>query len=182
MGCELFTPRESDPPIDVLDPYAWMPPTSPEIVLQNLSNAFPAHKQNYHLDVLANNEEAGPRFLFFPDQGVASSQPGVFDSWGYAEEENFAAKLFQSLDEDGLQRLVWTVDQLSPIDDKYEIITDYSITLSYQDNEATLPRQLEGQATLTLVQNTDLLYEVAVWQDLKLDSLPCWSDLKTLVQ
>lgn len=181
-ACELFTPRESEPPIDVIDPYAWVPPTSPEIVLQNLSNAFPAHKPNYHLDVLGNSEETGAIFSFLPDQGVASSQPGVFDNWGYVEEENFITKLFDVLDEEGLQRLEWEVEQLSPIDDRYEIITDYSLTLAYEQSGLTLPAQLKGQATLTLIQNVDLLYEISGWQDLKSDSLPCWSDLKTLVQ
>lgn len=181
-GCELFTPRESEPPIDTLDPYAWVPPTSPEIVLQNIANSFPAHKINYHLDVLGNSNETGVSFAFFPDQGVATSQPGVFENWGFDEEENFITKLFETLNEDGLQRLEWEVEQLSPIDDRYEIITDYSLTLSYGETDAPLPPQLKGQATLTLVQNVDLLYEISVWQDLKSDTLPCWSDLKTLVQ
>ena len=182
VGCELFNPRDSEPPIDVLDPYAWVPPTSPEFVLQNLANSLPAHKLNYHLDVLGNSNETGVTFTFFPDQGVASSQPGVFDSWGYVEEENFITKLFESLNTQGLQRLEWEIEQLSPIDDRYEIITDYQMTLSYGDPETPLPTQLKGQATLTLVQNVDLLYEISVWQDLKSDTLPCWSDLKTLVQ
>jgi len=181
-GCELFTPRDSEPPIDVLDPYAWVPPTSPEFVLQNLASSFPAHKLNYHLDVLGNSDETGASFAFFPDQGVASSQPGVFDNWGYVEEENFITKLFESLSVEGFQRLEWEIEQLSPIDDRYEIITNYHVTLSYGDSETPLPTQLKGQATLTLVQNVDLLYEISVWRDLKSDSLPCWSDLKTLVQ
>jgi len=181
-GCELFTPRESEPPIDVLDPYAWIPPTSPEMILQNLANAFPAHKLNYHLDVLGNNDETGVAFAFLPDQGVSSSQPGVFDNWGYVEEENFITKLFEVLNQDGFQRLVWEIEQLSPIDDRYEIITDYYLTLSYGESETPLPTQVKGQATLTLVQNIDQLYEISVWQDLKSDTLPCWSDLKTLVQ
>ncbi|MBT4421243.1 MAG: hypothetical protein HOG76_12485 [Candidatus Marinimicrobia bacterium] len=180
-GCELFTPRDSEPPTDVQDPYAWIPPTSPEIVLQNLSNAFPAHKPNYHLDVLGSSGETGASFAFFPDQGVASSQPGVFDNWGYVEEENFITQLFEMLNEEGLPRLEWEVEQLSPIDDRYEIITDYHLTLFYGEAEPLLPEQFKGQATLTLVQNVDLLYEISVWQDLKSDTLPCWSDLKTLV-
>ncbi|MBT4035450.1 MAG: hypothetical protein HOE61_11955 [Candidatus Marinimicrobia bacterium] len=181
-GCELFTPRDSEPPIDVLDPYAWGPPTSPEIVLQNLANAFPAHKLNYHLDVLGNSDETGASFTFFPDQGVASSQPGVFDNWGYVEEENFITKLFETLSQDGLQRLEWERTDFLPIDDHFEIVTDYHLTLAYGESETPLPEQLKGQATLTLVQNVDLLYEISIWQDLKSDSLPCWSDLKTLVQ
>jgi len=181
-SCELFTPRDSETPIDVLDPYAWVPPTSPEIVLQNLANAFPAHKLNYHLDVLGNSDETGVAFTFFPDQGVASSQPGVFDNWGYAEEDNFITKLFETLSKEGLQHLEWEVKESSPIDDRYEIITDYHLTLDYGETERSLPEQLRGQATLTLIQNIDLLYEISVWQDLKSDTLPCWSDLKTLVQ
>jgi hypothetical protein len=181
-GCELFTPRDSEPPIDIQDPYGWVPPTSPEFVLQNLANAFPAHKLNYHLDVLGNSDETGDVFAFFPDQGVATSQPGVFDNWGYVEEENFITKLFESLAPEGLQRLEWDIEQLSPINDRYEIITDYQLTLSYGESETPLPTQLKGQATLTLIQNVDLLYDISVWQDLKSDTLPCWSDLKTLVQ
>ncbi len=181
-GCELFEPRESEPPINTSDPYGWKPPTSPEIVLENLANAFPAHKLNYHLDVIRRSEDTDQSFVFLPDQGVASLQPGVFETWGYVEEENFITKLFQLLTEDGLQRLEWQLDQLSPIDDHYEIIANYQMTLSYQETLTPLPGELSGQATLTLVPNNDLLYEVVVWQDTKSDTLPCWSDLKTLVQ
>jgi len=181
-GCELFTPRDSEPPLDVLDPYAWIPPTSPEIVLQNLANAFPAHKLNYHLDVLGNSDETGVNFTFYPDQSVASSQPGVFENWGYVEEETFITKLFETLNPEGLQRLEWEVEQLSPIDDRYEIIANYHLTLSYGKSETPLPAQLKGQATLTLVQNVDLLYEISIWQDFdNSDSLPCWSDLKKIL-
>ena len=88
----------------------------------------------------------------------------------------------EALNQEGLLRLEWEIEQLSPIDDRYEIITDYHLTLSYGESETPLPEQLKGQATLTLVQNVDLLYEISIWQDLKSDSLPCWSDLKTLVQ
>jgi len=182
LGCELFIPRESEPPINTADPYGWKPPTSPEIVLENLANAFPSHKLNYHLDVISHSQDGGETFSFFPDQGVASLQPGIFDTWGYIEEENFITKLFQSLNEDGLQRLEWQVEQLSPIDDRYEIIANYQMELSYHEGQALLPGSLGGQATLTLIQNLDLLYEISIWQDLKSDTLPCWSDLKTLVQ
>ncbi len=181
-SCELFTPRESEPPINNSDPYAWRPPTTPEIVLENLANAFPAHKLNYHLDVLASELEPEPSFAFFPDQSVASAQPGVFDAWGYVEEENFITKLFQSLDEDDLQHMEWQIEQISPLEDSYEIIAGYQLTLSYLATRAPLPTELKGQATLTLVRNLDLLYEVSVWQDSKTDSLHCWSDLKALVQ
>ena len=153
-----------------------------DFILENLSSAFPAHKLNYHLDVLSNSPEAGALFVFLPDQGVASSQPGVFDAWGYSEEENFMSKLFQSLKEGGLQRLEWQVELLSPIEDSYEIIADYELTLSYIESQTLLPGQFTGKATLTIVQNTDLLYEITNWQDLASDTLPCWSDLKALVQ
>ncbi|NQV16849.1 hypothetical protein HQ531_15400 [bacterium] len=184
-ACELFTPRGSEPPIDASDPYAWKPPTSPEIVLENLSNAFPSYKLNYLLDVLANDPEAETQFSFEPDPGVASSQADVFASWGYAEEESFITQLFQLLNEDGLQRLEWQEEQLSPVDeDSYKIIADYQLTLSYLENRANLPTQIKGQATLTLVPNADNLFEILVWQDhdLQSDTLLCWSYLKAQVQ
>lgn len=181
-ACDLFTPRDPEPPIGTNDPYAWKPPTAPAIVLENLASAFPAHKPNYHLDGLSFDPEGEEGFLFFPDQGVAVSQPGVFDAWGYDEEETFITKLFQVLDEDDLQRLDWTIVQSSSLEDRYEIIAEYDLSLSYMETRGALPDHLKGQATLTLIQNTDLLYEISVWQDLKNDTLLCWSDLKTLIQ
>jgi len=181
-GCELFTPRDSELPIDVLDPYAWIPPTSPEIVLQNLANAFPAHKLNYHMDVLRKADETGVAFAFFPDPDLAISEAIVFENWGYIEEETFITKLFEELDENGLQRLVWERTDFLPIEDRFEITTDYHLTLAYGESETPLPEQFRGQATLTLVQNVDLLYEISAWHDLASDTLPCWSNLKTLVQ
>jgi len=181
-SCELFTPREPDPPVNTADPYAWKPPTSPEIVLEDLANAFPAHQLTYHLDVLKQPTDGTPGFSFIPDEGVASPQPGTFDNWDYVAEENFLTKLYQTLDANGLQHLDWQINQLSPIEDHYEIIANYALTLTYLESRESLPTRLRGQAILTLVQNTDLLYEISIWQDLKADTLACWSDLKTLVQ
>ncbi len=181
-ACELFIPRDAEDPAGTSDPYAWKPPTSPEIVLENLANAFPAHKLNYHLDVLSHDLETAPEFVFIPDEGVASSQPGVFENWDYVAEENFLTRLYQLLDPNGLQHLEWTLNELSPIEDHYEIIADYALTLTYIASRDLLPTHLGGQAILTLVQNTEQLYEISVWRDIKADTLSCWSNLKTQVQ
>lgn len=181
-GCELFSPREAETPLDTTDPYAWIPPTTPEIVLDNLSNAFPAGKRNYFLDVLKYDQDGTQDFVFIPDPGIASSQPGVFAVWGYVEEENFITKLFDGLQEGGYQRLTWEVDQISPIGDSYEIIADYRLVLSYEEGHSQLPVQLGGQSTITIVQNSDLLYEISRWEDLNSDTLSCWTELKALVQ
>lgn len=181
-ACELFTPREPDAPINISDPYAWKPPTSPEIVLENLANAFPAYKINYFLDVLSQNEESGTGFTFVADPGVASSQPGVFDVWAYPEEEKFITQLFQMLSEDGFQRLDWFEDQLNPDGDHFEIVANYQLSLAYSEGGSSLPSLLKGQATLTIIQNADLLYEISSWQDFAADSLASWTELKALVQ
>jgi hypothetical protein len=181
-SCDLFSPREAEPPVDTTDPYAWKPPTTPEIVLENLSNSFPAGKRNFYLDVLKPNQDEGQSFIFIPDPGVASAQPGVFDAWGYNEEENFITKLFENLQEGGFQRLIWEVDQISPIGDTYEVIADYMMTLSYTSGNGGLPTQLAGQSTLTMVQNSELIYEIVRWQDLNADTLKCWTEIKALVQ
>jgi len=181
-SCELFTPREAEPPLDTSDPYAWKPPTAPEIVLENLSNSFPAGKRNFYLDVLKPSQDGGLGFIFVPDPGIASSQPGVFDGWGFTEEENFITKLFESLQEGGFQRLTWEIDQISPIGDTYEVIADYTITLSYKAGNEALPVQLGGQSTITMAQNSDLIYEIVQWEDLNSDTLKCWTEMKALVQ
>ena len=181
-SCDLFSPRDAEPPLDTTDPYAWKPPTAPEIVLENLSNAFPAGKRNYYLDVLKQPQDGDPGFQFVPDDGIASSQPGVFVSWGYAEEENFITKLFENLQDGGFQRLTWTVEQISPIGDMYEVIADYHMTLSYKAGNEALPVQLGGQSTITMAQNSELIYEIIAWEDLNADTLACWSEMKALVQ
>ena len=181
-SCELFSPREAEPPIDTTDPYAWKPPTTPEIVLENLSNSFPAGKRNFYLDVLKHTQDGTQDFVFVPDPVIATSQPGVFDNWGYEEEENFVTKLFESLQDGGFQRLDWEVDQISPLGDTYEVITDYRMTLSYKSGNETLPVQLGGQATITMVENSELIYEIVRWEDLNSDTLQCWTEIKALVQ
>ena len=180
--CELFSPREAEPPLDTADPYAWKPPTAPQIVLENLSNAFPAGKRNFYLDVLKNSEDGSQDFIFVPDPGIASSQPGVFDTWGYNEEESFITKLFESMVDGGFQRLNWDVEQLSPIGDTYQVIADYRMTLSYKAGNEALPVQVGGQATITMVANSELLYEIVRWEDINADTLRCWTELKALVQ
>ena len=168
--------------MDSNDPYAWRPATIPEIVLENLANAFPAHKPNYHLDGLLNDPDAGLQFVFIPEVSVLESAPGIFTDWGYDQEENFITQLFQLLDANDLQKLDWTIQQSSSLEDRFEIIADYDLSLSYTGTRAPLPDQIKGQAILTLIQNTDQLYQVSIWQDFKSDTLSCWSDLKAMVQ
>ena len=179
-ACELFIPREPEPPGGNVTPYTFKPPTSPEIVLENIAIALPAFQPDHLLNVLVapNNDEAS--FVFLPDPATAEASGGLFDNWGYPEEQNFINSLIQRLAENGLQDILWEDVQVTNIEDQTEVQANYSIQLTFEEERGALPEQLAGESFLTLVRGDDQLYRVLIWQDedIPTDSLPCWSDLK----
>ncbi len=182
LGCELFEPRTAEPPGNQVDPYSFQQPTTPEKVLENISNAFPASKQDYYLDVLVEGLADETGFAFDPDPAVAEGHGGLFDNWGYVEEATFITNLFQRMSESGIQNFQWSDLQLETIGDQTQIQAVYAAQLSLIQSRDPLPTHLAGRAYLTLLRGEDQLYRILTWQDLSTDTLPSWSELKASLQ
>jgi hypothetical protein len=178
--CDLFMPRDPEPPGGDVTPYTFKPPTSPEIVLENIAIALPAFQPDHLLNVLVAPNTTDENFVFIPDPATAEASGGLFNSWGYPEEQSFLNSLIQRLAENGLQDILWDEIQVTSIEDQTEVQANYSIQLTYTEQRGALPEQLAGETFLTLIRGDDQLYRVLVWQDedITSDSLPCWSDLK----
>lgn len=155
------------------------------MVLDNLANAFPAAQPDYFLNSLVEPQGDDPGFFFIPDARVAEQQVGLFEDWDYNTEQGFVNSLFQRLSEGALQDVGWADIQLTNLENQTRIQVDYTVQLTYLPQERTvLPEHLAGRAYLTLERGDDQLYRILQWEDedLAVDSLLCWSDLKAAVQ
>ncbi len=179
-ACELFAPRAAEPPGGEITPYSFKPPTTPELLLEDISIALPAFQADHLLKVLVEDSVAGESFRFLPDPSVAETSAGLFDDWGYLEEQDFLVALIQLLSPNGLQDFSWENTQVTTLSDQTEIQARYAVQLNFGPLRDNPPDALAGQAYLTLVRGEDQLYRVLVWQDEDLpnDSMPSWSALK----
>jgi hypothetical protein len=96
-GCDLFATREP-PPIDEGTEGIWEPPTSPQIVVENLERAFEAGSSSDYIRALTED------FVFRPDDAdvvqIDLERPGEgrFDNWDREVERETALAIHQSAD------------------------------------------------------------------------------------
>lgn len=183
-GCELFQPRDPQPPSENTSPYQWLQPTTWEIVLTDLELAFKALNQKYFLDVLADTATGEVGFVFIPDPHVAHTSGQDFTNWGYVEESQFLEAIFSRLSSDTLNTLTWfnkIETTLSP--DQMQIQADYQLHLKFKSaSREAYPEHLSGQALLLIELQNNNYWQITRWQDYDIptDSLHSWTYLKTL--
>ena len=110
-GCDsIFGTRDAEDPKDDVARSLWLQPTTPEIVLVNMSNAFLERNSDNYMRCLTDPSTSGRNFLYIPDQETAISNPGSFTEWGLEEERLYINFIFSksSLPDGALSRLVFT--------------------------------------------------------------------------
>ena len=176
--CDLFSTRTPEPPSEGGDPYAWIPPTEPDMVLSAITRAFRGlHKEDY-LNLLAAPSDTSPGFVFVPDPQVAQQQGNLFENWGTGEEEAFIHNLFQQLDPQADQLFTWEHTRTEGGTQEYTLVTDYHLDLVYTGLRETLPTEMAGRAELSVRLGPGNYYQIYTWRDIGADSVASFSALK----
>ncbi|MCF7797246.1 MAG: hypothetical protein K9N11_02505 [Lentisphaeria bacterium] len=181
-ACELFQPRDPQPPSDGNSPYQWLQPTTWEIVLTDLELAFKALNQKYFLDVLADTATSDEGFTFIPDPNVAHTSGQDFTNWGYTEESQFLEAIFSRLSTDTTNTLTWFNKIETTLSlDEMQIQADYQLHLKFKTaSRETYPEHLSGRALLLIKRQNNNYWQITRWEDAGNDSMPSWTYLKTL--
>jgi hypothetical protein len=169
-----FSARDSEDPFKKAGTF--IPPTSPEIVLENL-------KLSYQELVIGNYMQTiDSAFIFRFDyvEGV------LLDStWGYSTEVNLTENLFNDIQlSGGLQSLDV---ELTPQEGQVDIVLDTAATLirgyvvSVMDSLGNVLEKYEGVAQFEMVEGSFNYWTLLVWEDYHLDTeKQSWADFKNL--
>jgi len=177
VGCDLFSTRAPEPP-DGGGNSGWRFPSSPSIVLDNLSSSVGRRSSSDYIRTLAAQESGLPNFEFIPDQQTATINPGVFDGWNLDREVSFGQSLFApaNLPLDSLAVLDLTVERQTSIADTAIISCSYHLHLGLASDRA--PRDMTGRAEYRILKANDGGWYIQRWTDARVAGESCWSDLK----
>lgn len=167
-GCDLFSPRSPDPPIE--DTGTFMQPDTPDDVVDNIQNAVSElNAQNYRRSFAAD-------FTFEPTSAAEARDPSIWMGWGVQDEESYFSGLVEAA------RLTTGNElRLSDVETtagETEFIVNATYLLTVNHRRADLPETLQGRFVWTIAQAEDGLWYLSDWTDRQVGEAASWSDLK----
>ncbi len=176
-GCKTpFSTRKPEPPESKQS--SWVPPTSPMIVLFNLTNAIAEKNIINYSRCLADTGNSPKSFQFVAEPSVARANPGLFDHWSNAEETNYLNQMQSFLPKDSTGQLVLTTSRENTYQDSVILLQDYSLKMQLKCENNDCPRNMEGQAEFRLIKSAEDLWYIYILSDRATGEKKTWSDLR----
>jgi hypothetical protein len=168
-GC--FSTREPDKP---QGPAEFVSPTSPEVLLDNVSKAMGSlNVVNFQRCFNAN------RYKFIPEPTIGGNNVGNFARWTFNDESVVMNNLKNKSVKTPNNKLAFS--QITPPSYKAPDSVEYSVSYVLQLNHQDLsysPTEFRGNSNFTIIQQKNNEWVIVQWQDNKNSSFPCWTDLK----
>ena len=189
-GCDsLFGTRDAEDPNDDVVRSLWQQPTTPEIVLVNMSNAFLERNSENYMRCLTDPSVSGRDFLYIPDQETAISNPGSFTEWGLDEERLYINFIFakSSIPDGALSRLVFTSFEEPSIPSDTALF-DEVYDLQIEHELINVPTNMRGISRIRMSEDSNGNWSIYRWEDLTFSGepdtldLPTWSEMKARAQ
>jgi hypothetical protein len=170
-SCSLFETRDPEEPGTTTVP-VFIQPDRPQDVIQNLQNAV----RTMNLDNYRRCLEP-EIFSYQPSSVAQSSNPDLWQGWGFAEEEAYFNNM--RAETEGLSGHELRLDnrrfvQISA--DREQFDADYRITVEH--NRQGLPVVAEGVIRLIIVRDESGNWAIESWSDAADGSDFTWSDFR----
>ena len=173
-GCGLFDTRSVEPPSQPRSTFTQ--PTSPDIVLANLSFAIAEKNLDNYIRCLVDTNFSLRRFRYFPDALSQSNYP-VFLNWSITNERNYYSNLLSFTNESASSNLFISNTSFNTGLDSAIIDAEY--LLVFDHNKQNVAKVTKG--TLRFIMGTDQrgLWSIHGWYDfLDVQNDTTWSVLK----
>lgn len=159
-GCGLFETRGVEPPSQPRSTFTQ--PTSPDIVLANLSFAIAEKNLDNYLRCLVDTNFSVRRFRYFPDALSQSNYP-VFLTWSITSERNYYSNLLTFTNESASSNLFLSNASFNTGLDSAIIDAEY--LLVFDHNKQNVAKVTKG--TLRFIMGTDQrgLWSIHGWYD-----------------
>ncbi|HAX49703.1 MAG TPA: hypothetical protein PK605_00510 [Ignavibacteria bacterium] len=172
QGCGIFETRDPEEPVTIRSTF--FPPTSAEVVTDNLSYAIQEKNSSNYFKCLSLLN-----FQYIPDSRSQQQYELIFTNWGVNSEKNYFDNLI-ARQEGGNSSSVLFVDnerltQYSSDSARYQ--ADYIFV--FQHNQSNIPKSSKGRMSLILATDSDDLYYIRRWEDFRQNDTDfTWSEFK----
>jgi hypothetical protein len=174
-GCGIFEPRTpEDPTQSGLD---FRPPTTPEIVIQNLTSAVDQKNAANYIACFADPTKTGRTFVFIAAPEASAQYPGVFTQWSLSDENDYFQNLVAKTSPTSYSNLLLT--QKGPvIQTSDSMVVSYDYEIRFDHSDASFPKVATGNLQFTIGVDKNNFWSVYRWYDFKTTGDVTWSTMK----
>lgn len=176
ISCDIFQPRTPEEPGVARGNF--IPPTTPEIVIENFLNAISERNAQHYVQCLIDASFAENKFVFLPTQRAQIQFGALFDEWSLQEERMYFENLISSIPgtstldlrlQDGL------FESQSANNAVY--IASYRL-IAQHTNEGYPHYTFEGTLRFEMITDQSNNWAIHRWADFPGGDNQSWSELK----
>lgn len=169
-GCGIFDTRSPEPPNNIRSTY--LPPTTPEIVIENLSFAIQEKNSENYLKCIAQSD-----YTYIPDSKSQLTYGQIFLNWNRQSEKNYLDILVSNTNNASTSVLFLDNKNFTLINsDSATFNAEYIVVFQHRLN---FPKSAVGNMTLYLSADENNLFNISRWEDFRQnDTDYTWSELK----
>ena len=170
-GCGLFDTRNPQNPVTVRSTYE--PPTSPIIVISNLTYSIEEKNSTNYINCLSPDN-----YLYVPDSKSLSLYGQIFRNWDINSEKFYFENLISQTNANASSNLFLSNPSLNQITPDSAIYSAEYIIV-FQHNKTNVPKSAEGNLRLTLKADLSNFFYIEKWEDYRQNDTDfTWSELK----
>jgi hypothetical protein len=173
-GCDLFSTREAEPPSSGSSTF--VPPTSADLVIENLENAVAEKNTENFLRCLVDTLSSSQRYEFFPTASAAGRYAATFSEWSLQSERAWfsAVKAFSDADAPSGLTLTGSFSVIAADSAIYEGRYD----LSFRHGVSSMSETARGTLQFVLHTDRNSIWSITRWTDIPLTDETSWSEWK----
>ncbi len=167
-ACDLFGARTPEDPEG--EAGTWQQPVAPDIVIENLRAAITElNTSNYRRSLHEN-------FEFVPSSDAYARDPDQWINWDRARENGFFVTLAEA--SKGSTGNGLRLENMTTELGESEYILDASYILIISHGSQQVADTLQGRLAWLIIQESNGLWALTMWNDQSIGSEDSWSDLK----
>lgn len=173
-GCGLFETREPEAPSSGSSTF--VPPTSPDLVIDNLENAVAEKSTENFLRCLVDTLSSSQRYEFLPTASAAGRYASTFTEWSLQSERAWfsAVKAFSDADAPSGLTLTGSFSVIAADSAIYEGRYD----LSFRHGVSSVAENARGTLQFILHTDRNSIWSITRWTDIPLNDETSWSEWK----
>ncbi len=175
ISCDLFEPRTPEEPTAARGNF--IPPTEPELVIDNLINAIRERNAQHYVQCFVDPTIHDIEFEFYPTQR-ALNQFGSFDGWTVQDERSYLENLIANVPDNATLTLSLHDGRFEGQTASEAIYTaSYRLTAEHT-NDGFQHYVFEGTLQFDMFADQSSNWVIFRWEDRAFEEQRSWSELK----
>ena len=174
-GCGIFETRQPQPPQQGRTDF--LPPTSPNTVIQNLVNSIADRNVDNYISCLSDTSFGGRSFSFVPPADVYNQYRSIFLNWDKNSERAYFNNLTSQSSNSSSSALILSSANLT-YQGSDSAIYNANYTLLWPNKVPGYPQQAQGNLQFSLGIDRNQNWSIYHWVDSRVGDSLTWSEMK----